>query len=226
MRIALPRGLRRRKRPRLPALVVWFVVAAMVGIARVTSADEPAAFQRAGVNAPAGYVAYAVRIWGARASGRFSAAGADEFGRLSLRSEAGDDGRVGPTTVDAAVESVIYLPQAFTPSAELLALRVRRPVDFGLPAGPPEPFTLRLIGDDPADPAYRLYETSFAGTVVSGTVTGFELNAATVERGYPYRGPLVYRGWTKRRPARSPGEKSVIRIPIGAAIPEILLYRP
>ena len=189
--------------------------------------DGTAAFVREnGIGAPAGYVAYAVQLWGATSGGRFTEASVDEYDRLRLRSEAGDDGYVGPVTVDRAVRSVIFLPQTFSPSSKLLALRVRRPADFHLSDEGPSPFTLRLLGADPADPAYRLYETYFPGTVVTGTMTGFELNEADVARGYPYRGPLTYRGSTTRRPSQYAGEKSVVRIPISVPIPPILLYRP
>lgn len=195
--------------------------------ASATPPNAARAFERASeVSAPAGYTAYLVRLWGAETRGRFTDASVDESGRLRLRSEAGDDGHVGAVTVDREVLSVIFLPRTFTPTAELLALRVARPADFHLSNEGPAPFTLRLLGIDPTDPAYRLYETHFPGTVVSGTLNEFELNEATVARGYPYRGPIVYRGSTKRRPARYAGEKSVVRIPVSVEIPPILLYRP
>jgi hypothetical protein len=205
------------------------IVLAWTGIVNASSApgNGKAAFERApDVTAPAGYVAYAVRTWGARVSGHFTEVSVNEYGQLRFRSESDDDGHIGPVTVDHAVRSIIYLPEVFTPSADLLALRVRRPADFRLTAEAPAAFTLRLLGVDPTDPGYRLYETYFPGMVVTGTLSGFELNDAAVLRGYPYRGPLIYHGPTKRRPSRYPGEKSVVRIPASETIPTILLYRP
>lgn len=211
--------------------ILWVVVMlfSWTGTVAMASPDSngTAAFERAPlVSAPTGTVAYEVRIWGARASGRFTEAGVDEFGRLRLRAEAGDDGHVGPITVDKAVTSVIFLAATFKPRPELLALRVKRPAEFHLSTEAPAPFYLRLVGDDPSDPTFRLYETHFPGKVVTGTLTGFEVDDATVKRGYPYRGPITFRGWTNRRPANYPGEKSIVRIPVDVTIPEILIYRP
>ncbi len=158
--------------------------------------------------------------------GRFTAVDVDEHGHLQVRCEGDDDGHIGPVTEDRPVRSVVYLPDAFTPSAELLALRVQRPAGFQTKAEPPAPFTLRYVGDDPTDSRYRLYETYFPGRVVSGTLTAFEVNAAAAEQGYPYRGPLTFRGTTKKRPAQFSGEKSVVRIAADEPIPEILLDRP
>src|ERR1700681_3157517 len=217
MRTVVPHGFHHlHKAAKWFARAVALIVLVFASMGTVTSASVPdgfAAFERInGVKAPPGYVPYAIRIWGARAAGSFTEISVDAYGQLVMRSEAGNDGHVDAATLDQAVRSIVFLPDAFKPAADLRALRVSRPVDFQLGPVPPAPFTLRFLGNDPTDPAYRLYETYFPGKVVTGTLSSFELNGAAVKQGYPYRGPVIFRGWTKRRPPQFPGEKSVVRI--------------
>lgn len=191
----------------------------------MASSPDPRAFEPAPGTTANGYVSYAIPLWGAKAAGHFTSAEVDEYSRLVLRSENGDDGRVDAPTVDGPVRSLILLPVAFRPSHKLLTLRVQRPVAFTLGPPPRVPLTLRRLGPDPSDASYDVYETQLAGFVLSGTITAFMLDDRIVQRGYPYIGPFSFSGPYSVRPAAFTGEKSIIRIPTNATIPEILFQR-
>lgn len=118
------------------------------------------------IQAPSGYVAYVLRLWGNQASGSFSSVFVNENGALVFaQALPTDDGTLVYAHSERVEKSVIFLPKEFVPSRGLLARQALRPANVAPPGKRENFLILKPLGLNPNDSTLGLFEATLDSVV-------------------------------------------------------------